>query len=46
MKHSLILACLLCLAFALSACGVDGTPTAPNGTKPNFPTSAQLDINR
>lgn len=46
MKHSLILACLMCLAFALSACGVDGPPTAPNGTQPEFPTEEQLDINR
>lgn len=48
MTHSLTLACLVAFAafLSLSACGVDGTPTAPNGTAPDFPTEQQLDINR
>lgn len=48
MTHSLTLACLVALAafLSLTACGVDGSPTAPNGTKPQFPTEQQLDINR
>ncbi len=46
MKQSLLLACLLAALFALAACGVDGPPTAPDGTQPQFPTDDQLDINR
>ncbi|WP_435164423.1 hypothetical protein [Falsirhodobacter sp. 1013] len=47
MTHPLLLACLLAVAtfFALSGCGVDGDPVAPNGTE-IFPADTQPEINR
>ncbi|WP_164876019.1 hypothetical protein [Falsirhodobacter deserti] len=47
MSHTLLLACTLALAtfLALSGCGVDGEPVAPNGTDV-FPADTQPEINR
>lgn len=47
MSHPILLACLLALAtfVALSGCGVDGEPVAPNG-QDTFPADTQPEINR
>lgn len=46
MNQSLLLAILaLATLLALSACGVDGEPTAPNG-RDVFPEETQPEINR
>lgn len=47
MTHPILIACLLAFAtlVALSGCGVDGEPTAPNGAD-TFPSDTQPEINR
>ncbi|QUS35898.1 hypothetical protein [Falsirhodobacter algicola] len=47
MSHPLLMACILAFAtlMALSGCGVDGQPVAPDGTDV-FPADTQPEINR